>query len=292
MRRPIVVAVDGSEGSLRAAEWAACEATRRAAPLRIVSAPGLLPRMRTYHASPATVANALRGIAARNLAAAVERVTEVAPGIVIDTDLLDGPPAAAVADCGAGAQLLVVGARGAGGFAALLLGSVSRHVASCAPCPVVVVREDTTAVHREIVVGVHDPDSAHDALGFAFEEAALRGANLTAVHVMFGLVTPGDEQPAAPASASPAATAGPAAAAERHLAAVLRDWQQKYPEVRVAADIVRGHPAHVLASLSARADLVIIGRHGTAGGLNGSSMQHALLGHAHGPVAVVPAGSA
>ena len=52
MRRPIIVAVDGSEASLQAAEWAACEAARRTAPLRIVSAPGPLPRMRTYHASP------------------------------------------------------------------------------------------------------------------------------------------------------------------------------------------------------------------------------------------------
>ena len=265
MFRPIVVAVDGSEGSLRAAEWAAREAARRTAPLRIVSAPGPQPRMRTYQPSPGTVANALRGIAARALAAAVERATEVAPGVVIDTGLLAGPPAVAVSDSGAGAQLLVVGARGAGGFAALALGSVSRHAATCAPCPIVVVREDTMAVHREIVVGVRDPDDADDTLGFAFEEAALRGANLTAVH---------------------------AAAAERHLEAALRGWQQKYPDVSVSTDVVRSHPARVLASLSARADLVVIGRHGTSGGVAGSLIQHAVLGHAHGPVAIVPAGSA
>jgi nucleotide-binding universal stress UspA family protein len=274
MRRPIVVAVDGSEGSLRAAEWAAREAARRDAPLRIVSAPGPQPRVRTYQAPPDTVANALRGIAARALAAAVERVTEVAPEVVIDTDLLAAPPAVAVSDSGAGAQLLVVGARGAGGFAALTLGSVSRHAAACAPCPIVVVREDTMAVHREIVVGVGDPDDADDTLGFAFEEAALRGANLTAVH----------------AAEATAATA--AADAERHLEAALRSWQQKYPDVSVSTDVVRSHPARVLASLSARADLVIIGRHGTAGGAAGSLIQHAVLGHAHGPVAIVPAGSA
>jgi nucleotide-binding universal stress UspA family protein len=271
MRRPIVIAVDGSDASLWAAEWAACEAARRSAPLRIVSAPGPQPRMRTYQASPATVANALRGIAARGLAAAVERVTEVAPGIVIDTDLLAGPPAVAVSDSGAGAQLLVVGARGAGGFAALTLGSVSRHAASCASCPIVVVREDTMAVHREIVVGVRDPDDADDTLGFAFEEAALRGAHLTAVH---------------------AAAAAEAIAAERHLEATLRGWTQKYPEVLVSQDVVRCHPARLLASLSARADLVVIGRHGTAGHPDGSLIQHAVLAHAHGPVVIVPAGPA
>lgn len=306
MRRPIVVAVDGSEASLRAAEWAACEAARRTAPLRIVSAPGLLPRMRTYPSSSVTVANALRGIAARSLAAAVERAAEVAPAVRIDTGLLDGPPAVAVSESGAGAQQLVVGARGAGGFAALVLGSVSRYAATHAPCPTVVVREETAAVHREIVVGVRDPDDAEAALGFAFEEAALRGAHLTAVHAMSWLPVQSPPAPAevlaghsaslAGSSRVPGPGAGPVslataaadaeATAARHLEAVLREWRQKYPEVGVAQDVVRCHPARLLASLSARADLVVIGRHGTA---DGSSIQHTVLGHARGPVAVVPA---
>ncbi len=292
MSRPIVVAVDGSEASLRAAEWAAAEAARRGAPLRIVSAPGLLPRVRSYQA-PSTVANALRGIAARALAEAVDRVSEVTAGLLVETDLLDGPPAAAVSDSGAGARLLVVGSRGAGGFSALVLGSVSRYVATHAPCPVVVVHEETGAVHREIVVGVRDPDNADAALGFAFEEAALRRANLTAVHAITWLATgPVSSAPAADSASLAAAAAAAQAAAERHLAEVLRAWQQKYPEVTAAEDVVRCHPAQMLASLSARADLVVIGRHGTPGAPDGSSIQHAVLGHARGPVAIVPALSA
>lgn len=301
MRRPIVVAVDGSEASLRAAEWAGMEAARRTAPLRIVSAPGMLPRMRTYQTSSVTVANALRGIAARALAAAVERVSEVAPAVLVDTDLLDGPPAVAVSESGAGAQLLVLGARGAGGFAALVLGSVSRYVAAHALCPAVVVREETSAVHREIVVGVRDPDDADAALGFAFEEAALRGASLIAVHAVSlfpqasspsVLVTRSAAERSGALAISSSALAAAAeraeAAASRHLKAVLHDWRQKYPEVAVAQDVVRSHPARVLASLSARADLVVIGRHGVAAEVGGGSVQHALLGHAHGPVAIVP----
>ncbi len=288
MSRPVVVAVDGSAASMRAAEWAAAEAVRRTAPLRIVSAPGLLPPMRGYQAS-STVGNALRGMAARALANAVDRVAEVAPGLLVETGLLDGPPAVAVSDSGAGAQLLVVGHRAAGGFAALVPGSVSRHVATHAPCPVVVVHEETAAVHREIVVGVRDPDHADAALGFAFEEAALRGANLTAVHAMT-CFAPGaaPSVPRARAARDAAADAAQAAAGQ-HLAEVLRGWRQKYPEVPAAQDVVRRHPAHVLASLSARADLVVIGRHGIAGVPEGSSLQHAVLGHARGPVAVVPA---
>ena len=283
---------------MRAAEWAASEAVRRTAPLRIVSAPGLLPRVRTPQASSVTVANALRGIAARALAAAVERVTEVAPGVAVDTDLLDGPPAVAVADSGAGAELLVVGARGSGGFAALVLGSVSRYVATYAPCPVIVAREETAAVHREIVVGVRDPEDADAALGFAFEEAALRGAALTAVHAVpwFAPAPSSSREPPSEHSAmlahhptSLAAAADAEAHAARDLEAVLRAWRQKYPEVSVAQDVVRSHPARVLASLSARADLVVVGRHGIAGSPDGSSIQHAVLSHAHGPVAIVPA---
>jgi nucleotide-binding universal stress UspA family protein len=289
--KPVIVGVDGSEESLLAVEWAALEARRYSAPLRIVSAPAAMPRMHAYHASPAEIAAALRGISARALATAITRAEEVAPGRPVETGLLTGPPAVAVADCGAGASILVVGARGAGGFAAMMLGSVSRYVAAWASCPVIVVREETTVVHREIAVGIRDPEDVTGTLAFAFEEAARRGADLVAVHTWYVL-------PAGPPASGPAGVlrlpdpAQVAAEARRHLIAALEQWHDKYPEVRVRQDIVRGHPARVLASYSARADLVVIGRHGHPAGPGPGigSIQHAVLGHAHGPVAVVPSG--
>src|SRR5690349_25021181 len=65
------------------------------------------------------------------------------------------------------------------------------------------------------------------------------------------------------------------------------------PDVRIRQDVIRGHPGRVLASYSARADLVVLGRHGhpTGPGPGIGSIQHAVLDHAHGPVAVVPSGS-
>ena len=287
--KPVVVGVDGSEESLRAVEWAALEARRHGSSLRIVSAPAELPRLRAYQASPGEIAAALRGIAARSLDAAITRSEEVAPGLHIETGLLSGPSAAAVADSGAGASMLVVGARGAGGFVAMMLGSVSRYAATWAPCPVVVVREETTALHREIAVGIRDPEDVTRTLPFAFEEAALRGADLVAVHTWYWL-------PAAPHVSGPAGALRPgdpaqiSAEAGRHLAAALEQWHGKYPEVRVRQDVVRGHPARVLASYSARADLVVMGRHGHPSGPGPGigSIQHAVLDHAHGPVAVVP----
>ena len=284
--KPVVVGVDGSEESLLAVEWAAAEARRHAAPLRIVSAPDAAPRMHAYQASPAEIAVALRGIAARALDAAITRSEEVAPGLPVDTRLLSGPPAVAVADSGSGASMLVVGARGAGGFAAMMLGSVSRYVAAWAPCPVVVVREETMIVHREIAVGVRDPEDAVGALAFAFEEATLRGADLVVVHTWYRL-------PPAPGQSGALRPAEPerlSAEAARQLAAVLEEWHDKYPDVRVRQDVIHGHPAHVLASYSARTDLVVLGRHGHPAGAGPGigSIQHAVLDHAHGPVAVVP----
>ena len=289
--KAVTVGVDGSEESLRAVEWAALEARRHGSPLRIVSAPAELPRMHAYHASPAEIGVALGGIAARALDAAITRSEEVAPGLAVDTSLLSGPPAVAVAESGSGASMLVVGARGAGGFAAMMLGSVSRYVAAWASCPVVVVREETTAVHREIAVGVRDPEEVTGTLAFAFQEAALRGADLVAVHTWYWLPTA--LPPSGPAGAlMPPDPAQISAEAGRHLAAALEQWHGKYPEVRVRQDIVRGHPARVLASYSARADLVVTGRHGHPAGPGPGigSIQHAVLDHAHGPVAVVPSG--
>jgi nucleotide-binding universal stress UspA family protein len=291
--KPVVVGVDGSEESLRAVEWAALEAKRHSVPLRIVSAPAQVPRMHAYHASPTTIANALRGIAARALDAAITRSEEVAPGLAATTGLLSGPPALAVAESGSGASMLVVGARGAGGFTAMVLGSVSRYAASRAPCPVVVVREETMAVHREIAVGVRDPHDITGTLAFAFEEAALRHADLVAVHTWYwfpsALHLPATGEAAELRAADPERISAEAA---RSLAATLKEWRDKYPDVRVRQDIIHGHPARVLASYSARADLVVLGRHGHPEGTGPGigSIQHAVLDHAHGPVAVVPAG--
>jgi nucleotide-binding universal stress UspA family protein len=83
------------------------------------------------------------------------------------------------------------------------------------------------------------------------------------------------------------------AEADRQLAAALAAWQDKYPAVNVRRDVIHGHPGRVLASYSARADLVVLGRHdhpeGAGPGIG--SIQHAVLDHAHGPVAVIPQGT-
>ena len=97
-------------------------------------------------------------------AAAAERAAKTAHGVLIDTDPLHGPAAQAVTGSGSGAQMLVLGSRGRGAFSALLLGSVSRYVASHASCPVVVVRDEAPSPHGLVGVGVGDLDTCGDAL--------------------------------------------------------------------------------------------------------------------------------
>ncbi len=286
--KPIVAATDGSEESLRAVEWAAREAALHGAPLRIVSAAALLPRMigRQGGAAFDTVADVIRKDRDRALATAAHRAAELVPGVLVDTDPLTGQPAQAVTESGSGALMLVVGSRGAAALTALVLGSVSRYVATHASCPVVVIRDETTAAHRQVGIGVGDLEHCADSLTFAFEEASLRQATLTVIHAWHA--PQADISRAGEAFTPPSVHTVEAEAASQ-LTELLDGWRQKYPDVPVTQDVVHGHPGRALVGLSARAELVIIGRHAHHAGLTGpGSVTHAVLTHAHGPVITVP----
>jgi nucleotide-binding universal stress UspA family protein len=285
--KPIVAATDGSEESLRAVDWAAREAVLRGAPLRIVSAAPLLPRMTEDQDVSAyeRVTDVITEHRDAGLAAAAERAAKAAPGLLIDADHLEGGPAEAVTDAGSGALMLVVGSRGSGAFTALILGSVSRYAATHASCPVVVVREETTAAQRQVGIGIARAEGSDAALTFAFEEAALRQASLVIVHAWNmpeGQITRAGELLTAPGLKEiEAATA-------RALDALVSEWQARYPDVPVSQDVVRGHPGRALVGLSARTDLLVLGRHATHHGPG--SVTHAVLNHAHGPIVTVPTG--
>ncbi len=285
----IVVGTDGSDQSFRAVEWAAREAVLRGAELRIVSVPMLLPRMfwgRLPRGTPDTAADMIVESHEHALAMAADRAAETEPGLAVDTALLPGPWASALIDAAAGASMLVVGSRGGGGFAALVLGSVSRYVATRADCPIVVVREETMATRREVVVGVHDLDQPA-AIGFAFQEAALRKARLRAVHgwqwFLPEMRLTGTERPGADAEAVTAEVS-------EWLTGLLSFWREKYPEVDVIEEVVHASPARVLAASSARADLVVLGRNSADGSAHPAThaVTHAVLNHLHGPIAIVP----
>nr|BFE71957.1 hypothetical protein GCM10020092_052580 [Actinoplanes digitatis] len=145
-RRPIIVGTDGTDSSLSAVRWAAAEAERRELPLRIVYA---------YDGDSQEWIDVARLTADAVLAFADDRARETAPNAAISTEALAGPAVPRLLDLARGAELLVLGSRGRGGVAGLLLGSVSQRMATRAACPVVVVRGRATP-DGPVVAGVDD----------------------------------------------------------------------------------------------------------------------------------------
>ena len=158
---------------------------------------------------------------------------------------------------------------------------------------------------KPIVAATDGSEESLRAVGWAAREAVLRGvplrlvsaaallprmigghASVVAVHAWH---TPQlDISRAGHAPAEPAAYVFQTEAA-RELEALLDTWREKYPDVPVGQDVVHGHPGRALAGLSARADLVVLGRHAAHHGPG--AVIHAVLSHAHGPVVTVPSAS-
>ncbi len=136
----IVVGVDGSEESKRALRWALEEAALRQATVRAVHAwtPPFVPGALGFVALPETDLDAVREGAFGLLDAAVDEVVGSSGAEVIRA-AVQGAPAKTLLDAAREADLLVVGTRGHGGFAELLLGSVSQQCAHHATCPVVII---------------------------------------------------------------------------------------------------------------------------------------------------------
>ena len=132
----VVVGVDGSETARRALQWAADEAQRRGADLEIVHAwhPPIQPLGLVLPA----VDRASSEANGKALLGAATSAVGSRP-FIVEPVLVEGPPARSLLEVSAGAALLVVGSRGRGGFAGLLLGSASSQVLHHAPCPLVLV---------------------------------------------------------------------------------------------------------------------------------------------------------
>ena len=134
----IVVAYDGSEQAGRALDFAADAAELAGAALRIVGVwedPAV-----TYGITATSDPSPIKEAAEKDIADALQRVTDSHPKVSTTTEIVHGQAALAITRAAEGAGLLVVGSRGRGGFKSLLLGSVSRQVLSSAPCPVAVIR--------------------------------------------------------------------------------------------------------------------------------------------------------
>ena len=154
----IVVGVDGSQASTRAAEWAAHAAQGKRCGLRLVyalSMPLISVPFGTPLRMPATPDETARAEAV--LAKAHEHVLRLWPDLGIETEVSTLFPVDALREAAKNSSLVVVGSRGLGAMGSLLLGSVSVRVAEHADTPVVVVPPDDgppATDWRKVVVGV------------------------------------------------------------------------------------------------------------------------------------------
>ncbi|GAA3431775.1 universal stress protein [Kutzneria kofuensis] len=283
MTLPITVGIDGSSSAERALGWAAAEAVLRHTPLDIVhvnppiTVPPEIPAATAMSAAIATQSR-------RWLNDAVDIVEAVAPEVPVTAELIEDQVLDALTRRSSHAQLLVLGSRGIGGFAQLLVGSVAIALAAHARCPVAVVRGAVPGPTAPIVVGIDGSPTSDAALAFAVDEASLRSAPLVAYHAWRDTVhEPGGQH-------QPFVLDWNAIrdAEEKVLAQRLGGWQDRYPDVEIRHVVERDRPAQGLLRQSARAQLVVVGSRGR-GGLTGmllGSTSHALIHHGACPVVV------
>lgn len=261
---PVVVGVDGSTASLAAVRWAAHDAELRGCPLHIV------------YAAPRRPARNLQGGGSwpdseEVLARATVAAARMAPGTPVSCAAVPDLPGAALVAASGTAAVLVVGSRGSGGVPRMLLGSAGTYAAMHAECPVVVVppRCDP-AGSGPVVVGIDGSEVANLAARFAFEEAALRRAGLGSIRAV------------PPEGVSREAV-------RMQLATAVARWVPAFPDVRFTGRVVTGHPAGVLASAAADAQLLVVGSrgYGAVRRLALGSVSLRLLHTAGCPVAVV-----
>ncbi|MEO5608182.1 MAG: universal stress protein [Ornithinibacter sp.] len=284
----IVVGADGSTISDGAIDWAADQAALESRPLIVVhaTAPVSPSTLAIYPAGDLEVTRLLddaHAAAQLILTTAAARARDRQPGIEVHHVLSVADPRAVLLDLSEHAATIVLGSRGRGPIASLLLGSVSVSVSRHASCPVVVWRAHASArSDHQIVVGVDGRPHSIPAIEFACRMAALRGDSVTVLHCTWTAPPVTNVHDDAPP---------PDLSAERALVAEsLAGMAELYPDVALEVRMVSGSVDHHLIAASRDHDLVVVGhrRMGHLRELIHDSVAPAVLEHAEGAVAVVP----
>ncbi|WP_405686933.1 universal stress protein [Streptomyces sp. NBC_00057] len=289
MQLPVVVGVDGSQGSLRALDWAAAEAARSGLPLRVVHA-SLWERYEGIRPASDTERPTEQVLAEHLVAAAQERAQRLGPEVRAVASVQPEDPVAALVRESHEAALVVLGSRGRGRIAGMLLGSVSLSLAGRSHCPVVVVQATAPGIPPKsgrVVVGIGDAAGPSAAAAFALAQAASRHGELIAVRAW--------RRPAHEAMTHPLLSGSQASAhhqqAEEHLEEVLAVLDRTgSSDVTIHRSVVQGPTHQELIEAAAGAELLVVGARRTGGwhGFHLGPVNHAMLHYAPCPVAVVP----
>jgi nucleotide-binding universal stress UspA family protein len=285
----IMVGLDGSPGSVSALGWALREAALRDAPIEAryvwqtpslaYSAPGFVPFSETE------VEDQGRRLLEKALCSLPE-----ARNVQVGLRVNGGNPAEGLAQAThePDVVMLVVGTRGHGGVAGLLLGSVSHSLTHTSSKPLVIVPKDWSEtvpsdIPPRLVVGVDGSRSADDALRWAAEEAVLRGCPLEVVMVWPSPVLPTYH----PYGCQPEEPDRYSRVRELLEGAVSRlDTGAAQLELSVA----EGSPARTLVRLANGTEMLVVGTRGfgRAHETVSGSVSHACSHRATVPIAVIP----
>jgi nucleotide-binding universal stress UspA family protein len=283
-RRPIVVGVDPDPSRRMALAWAADEAARRRLPLRPVHAEGVPTRGYRGQEIPPSWEEwneVLHKAGKQVLEEAADFVTARHPQVEVDAVLAEGDPVWVLREQSRDATAVVLGSRHLSRTQEVFgSASVALPVMAHAHCPVVVVPEPEhiTQEPAYYVVGVDGSEHSAAAVDVAFEEAALRGAEVRALYVWEpGPLRIFDEY-------------APQQEARRLLSETVAGRHARYPEVDLRHELLVGHPVQVLTDASAHALGLVVGTRGHGGftGMLLGSVSQGVLHHARCPVIAVP----
>lgn len=299
-QRHVVAGIDGSETALAAARWASIFAEALALPLHLVhSAPAPVPKAGFDYAVLSELYKVRRD---EVLAEAEAALREYSPNTrLVPIASSDPSPAQGLLAAAENAEMIVVGATGAGSLERWLLGSTALRVANRAPCPVAVWRGDPANVSvdgRPIVVGAEGSPFAEPAIRLGFEWAQLFSVQVTAVRAWSDSTAVLASDPTSLHLLGPAAMAidweAIARAEAENLAKILVPYRREYPDVAVEERSRRGSAPRQLLDALAGAQLAIVGSKGWGrirGALLGSTSQ-SLLHHARAPLVICRAADA
>jgi nucleotide-binding universal stress UspA family protein len=287
---PIVVGVDGSPAGLQAVKWAAVEAKRQAAPLRLVHA---LPRLpRNPYPTTARYISELRAAAeadgVRFLVEARAAATDAAGGVDVSEVQHMGSAAEVIGRESAAGRMVVIGATGRSGLTDLMIGSTALSLPASSHAPVVISRKRDDGLPADsgpVVVAVSGSELDEAPLEFAYEYAAECGADLVAVHAWSDAALPEFDRVAS----GPDVWKAIEEREKRLLSESLAGYSERYPDVEVSHVIAYDRPAEALVDWSSGARLVVMGTRGR-GPLTGAflgSTSRAVGKSAHCPVAIV-----
>jgi len=282
VRGRIVVGVDPSENAGRAVAWAAREAADCGLDLHLVHALDLPGAVGAVGEPPGCLA-ARRAAGEILVDKAVKVVRERDPRLTVSSETNVLGAAETLVDLSQDAALVVTGTRGHGGFAGMLLGSVSLKLATHAHCPSVAVRAgETDEPLNEIVLGL-EPGQAQAPIHFAFATASTLGATIRTVRAWSPLPDYSDYSINEDLEAR-------ARAEHADADALLKTAREDYPDVTVTTHAIRGHAVTALIGAAQETRLLVVGAHHHHGPLSvgAGPVVRGLLAHSPAPVAIVP----